>query len=165
MATKLVKDYHKATVSSICVLKIDLMKAFDSVDWKFLLKVMMAMNISLNFIKLVEACVTTPMLSVAFNGGLCSYFPAGKGLRRGDPLSPYLFTIAMEVFSCMLARYVSQDCIPYHPRCKGLGITHLCFADDLLVFSNGSIRAVAGIKRLLDRFYHVSGLKCNMAKC
>ncbi|CAL1402079.1 unnamed protein product [Linum trigynum] len=49
MARELVKDYHKATVSSRCVLKIDLMKAFDSVDWKFLLKVMTAMNIPSEF--------------------------------------------------------------------------------------------------------------------
>ncbi|CAL1354074.1 unnamed protein product [Linum trigynum] len=81
MATELVKDYHKNRISPRCALKIDLMKAFDSVDWSFLFKVMTAMGMPAEFVKLVEACVTSPMLSVSFNGGLCGYFAAAKGLK------------------------------------------------------------------------------------
>ncbi|CAL1377701.1 unnamed protein product [Linum trigynum] len=164
MASELVKDYHRKTITPRCMVKIDIMKAFDSVDWKFLFQVMRTMGFPDSYIELVQICVTTPKFSVSFNGGLCGYFSGGKGLRQGDPLSPYLFTIAMEVFSCLMKRAVRDDFIPFHPRCKYIGITHLCFADDVLVFTNGSVRGVDGIKCLLDDFYCLSGLRCNPEK-
>ncbi|CAL1370123.1 unnamed protein product [Linum trigynum] len=123
------------------------------------------MEFPTSYFKLIEACITTPMLSVSFNGGLCGYFSASKGLRHGDPLSPYLFTVAMEYFSCLIHWAAIDNQVPYHSRCKELRITHLCFADDLLVFTNGSIRGVAGINRVLTQFYKDSGLRCNPSKC
>ncbi|CAL1376155.1 unnamed protein product [Linum trigynum] len=71
----------------------------------------------------------------------------------------------MEYFSCLIQRAALDNQVPYHPRCKALEITHLCFADDLLVFTNGSIRGVAGINRVLAQFYRDSGLRSNPAKC
>ncbi|CAL1406921.1 unnamed protein product [Linum trigynum] len=70
----------------------------------------------------------------------------------------------MKVFSCLLHKEAIENQVPYHPTCKKLGITHLCFAYDLLVFSNGSVRAVAGIRKVLDDFCRSSGLKCNPEK-
>ncbi|CAI0542229.1 unnamed protein product [Linum tenue] len=116
MATELVKDYHRSRISSRCALKIDLMKAFDSVNWNFLFTVMSAMGMPSSYVKLVESCISTPMLSVSFNGGLCRYFPAAKGLRQGDPLSPYLFTIAVFGIQQVLNKFYEVSGLKSNPQ-------------------------------------------------
>ncbi|XP_074305172.1 uncharacterized protein LOC141640184 [Silene latifolia] len=69
--------------------------------------------------------------------GLKDFFPGKRGLRQGDPLSPYLFVICMEVLSRILRKLPRFDNFSYHPKCVQLNLTHLIFADDLLVFTRG----------------------------
>lgn len=71
------------------------------------------------------------------NGELAGFFNSKKGLRQGGSLSPYLFVICMNVLSRMIDQAALDRRIGYHPKCKGLEITHLCFADDLMVFVDG----------------------------
>ncbi|GJX09888.1 RNA-directed DNA polymerase, eukaryota, reverse transcriptase zinc-binding domain protein [Tanacetum coccineum] len=94
----------------------------------------------------------------------------GKGLkqgapRQGDPMSPYLFTIVMEVFNLIIQQKISEnDDFKYHHRCKSLKITHLCFADDLLVLCHGDVGSVKVIQQALDVFSNVSRLYPNSGK-
>jgi hypothetical protein len=81
-------------------------------------------------------CITSPRFSISLNGTLVGYFKGEKGLRQGDPLSPYLFVIAMEVFSKIFGDHTQEGLgFMFHLRCSKLKLTHLCFVDDLLVFS------------------------------
>jgi hypothetical protein len=74
------------------------------------------------------------------NGTLVGYFEGKKGLRQGDPLSPYLFVLAMEVFSRIMVDHTAAGSgFSFHPKCSKLKLTHLCFADDLLIFSEASL--------------------------
>ncbi|CAN1841986.1 LINE-1 retrotransposable element ORF2 protein [Linum perenne] len=164
MAQELVNSYHLGNVSPRCVLKADLMKAFDSVDWHFLFSVLRAMRFPAQFITWVEVCLSSAMFSVSINGGLCGFFQAKKGLRQGDPLSPLLFVIAMEVLHYLFYRLAVAGIFPFHPRCKKLGITHLCFADDLMIFTTGSVVGVRRVCSIVHSFYLLSGLKVNPAK-
>nr|GEV37454.1 hypothetical protein [Tanacetum cinerariifolium] len=70
------------------------------------------------------------------NGKRHGYFKSGRGLRHGDPMSPYLFTLVMEVLTLMVRVRRSQQ-FKFHWGCKELNLTQLCFADDLLMLSNG----------------------------
>ncbi|GKC62627.1 RNA-directed DNA polymerase, eukaryota, reverse transcriptase zinc-binding domain protein [Tanacetum coccineum] len=93
------------------------------------------------------------------------YFKCGRGLRQGDPISPYLFTLIMEVFSLILQREIDREPLfQYHFGCKNLKVSHVCFADDLLVMCHGDATSVSVIKKALDEFSACSGLLPNNSK-
>ncbi|CAL1356047.1 unnamed protein product [Linum trigynum] len=165
MAQELVSGYHKITLSSRCAIKVDLMKAFDSVHWGYLFLMMDVMGFPSRFIYWIRLCIKTAKFSICINGGLCGFFGAQRGVRQGDPLSPYLFTIAMEGLSLLLNRAAAEGTLPFHPQCKRVGLTHLCFADDLLIFTEGSGHAIHRVQEILKEFHSISGLKCNPSKC
>ena len=99
LATEIIKDYHKDTISSRCAMKIDISKAFDSVQWSFLLNTLKALDIPEKYIHWIQTCVTTTSFSVQVNGELAEYFASERGLRQGCSLSPYPFVICMNVLS------------------------------------------------------------------
>lgn len=152
-------------MSSRCVIKIDLRKAFDSVNWDFLLQTLLAMKIPTQFVKWIEGCITTSRFSLVLNGGLVGYFRGKKGLRQGDPFSPHLFAIVIEVLSKLLDAAALKNIFSFHPKCKRLCLTHLAFADDLLIFTKGDLSYVTGVQKILELFYLYSGLQVNNAKC
>ncbi|GKV06257.1 hypothetical protein SLEP1_g18157 [Rubroshorea leprosula] len=164
LAQEVVRNYHRSNLSPRCALKIDLMKAFDLVSWDFLFKVLEALAYPSVFISWIKTCVTTPMFSVSINGNMEGYFLGKKGIRQGDPLSPYLFVICIAVLSRLLNKAAQEGSLPYHPKCNKVGLTHLCFMDDLLIFTHGSREAVAIIDSILQKFYTISGLKVNYQK-
>ncbi|XP_024009969.1 uncharacterized protein LOC112085166 [Eutrema salsugineum] len=87
-----------------------------------------------------------------------------KGLRQGDAMSPYLFIMVMEVLSKLLENAVDNDLVRLHPQCENPRITHLLFADDLLVFSDGSKHSLDGIKQVMLEFKEICGLDMNVDK-
>ncbi|KAL0415646.1 UNVERIFIED_CONTAM: hypothetical protein Slati_3396500 [Sesamum latifolium] len=81
--------------------------------------------------------VSTLSFSVALNGSLHRFFPGKKGLRQGNPTSSALFLLCMEFFSRLIKRNTSNSDFNFHPKCEKLKISHLLFADDLMLFSRG----------------------------
>jgi len=165
LAQELVCDYHKDKGKPQCTLKVDLMKAYDSVSWEFVLHCLSCFGAPSQFVKWIKACICSPSYSIALNGTLVGYFHGKKGLRQGDPISPYLFVLAMEVLSRLLADIPqAHPSFGFHPRCQPLLINHLCFADDLLIFAAADLNSLSIIKSVLEEFEDISGLKANPAK-
>lgn len=164
LATELVKDYHKEEISSRCCMKIDISKAFDSVQWPFLLNTLKALGFPGKFLHWINLCISTASFSVQVNGELAGYFQSSRGLRQGCSLSPYLFVICMNVLSKLIDEAAVKQNVGFHPRCKNISLTHLCFADDLMVFSDGSKRSIEGILKVFEDFEKFSGLKINLEK-
>ncbi|KAK4384484.1 hypothetical protein Sango_3056200 [Sesamum angolense] len=165
LAQKLLAGYNQTRLPERCTLKVDIQKAYDSVEWDFLLEGLRLFNFPIHFITLIEQCVSTSSFSVALNGSIHGFFKGGRGLRQGDPISPYLFVLVMEVGSALI-RYRIQNAphFQYHWKCKDLGIINLCFADDVLLFCKADIPSIKILTDTLSEFATFSGLQVNPAK-
>ncbi|WZY72874.1 hypothetical protein YC2023_005114 [Brassica napus] len=164
LATDLVNGYNTANISPRGMLKVDLRKAFDSVRWDFIVASLKALAIPESYIKLIYQCLTTASFSVVVNGATGGFLKSTRGIRQGDPLSPYLFVLAMECLSRLLLSRYEEGSIGYHPRTENLKISHLMFADDVMVFFDGSSNSLHGISECLDDFASWSGLHMNASK-
>ncbi|XP_019267174.1 PREDICTED: uncharacterized protein LOC109244526 [Nicotiana attenuata] len=100
----LVRLYNRKATTKICLIKINLKKAYDAVEWGFVEEMLYAMNFPGKFIKWVMNCISTPQYSITLNGGLYGNIQGKRGLRQGDPISPLLFVICMEYFSRIMGR-------------------------------------------------------------
>lgn len=117
LASELVQGFNRKSVSPRSLLKVDLRKAFDSVNWEFILLLLEIGDFPINFREWIKQCLTTPSFYINVNGELYGYFQGGRGLRQGDPLSPYLFVMAMEVLVNILKAKFEYGLIGYHPLC------------------------------------------------
>jgi hypothetical protein len=98
LAQEVVCDYHKERGAPRCTLKVDLMKAYDSLDWEYILHYLHCFGAPTRFIAWIGACITSPSFTIALNGTLVGHFAGRKQLRQGDPVSPYLFCLGYGVF-------------------------------------------------------------------
>ncbi|RVW38193.1 LINE-1 reverse transcriptase-like [Vitis vinifera] len=148
--------------------KLDIEKAYDHVNWKFLIAVLRKMGFGEKLINRIEWCISTVKFFVLINGSPSDFFQSSRGLRQGDLLSPYLFVIAMEVFSCLLRRAISGGYL-FGWRVRGKSgerilILHLLFADDTLVFCEASQDQMTYLSWLLMWFQACSSLRINLEK-
>ncbi|KAL0302793.1 UNVERIFIED_CONTAM: LINE-1 reverse transcriptase [Sesamum angustifolium] len=165
LAQELLAGYNQVRLPHRCTLKVDIQKAYDSVEWDFLLEVLRLLNFSPRFIVLIEQCVTTATFSIALNGAAHGFFKGSRGLRQGDPMSPYLFVLTMEIWSTLLRYRVQHSAqFQYHWKCKEIGLLNLCFADDILLFCKAHLPSIQVLKDALSEFAALSGLNVNPEK-
>ncbi|XP_074300630.1 uncharacterized protein LOC141631922 [Silene latifolia] len=160
----LVRLYNRQACSPRCMFKIDLMKAYDSVSWTFLDELLEAFRFPKHFRGLIMECVGSASYSITLNGDTFGFFKGKKGLRQGDPMSPLLFTLCMEYLSRILTCATGKLKFHYHPLCKQLKLSHLMFADDLLMFCKGDAASMMVLLRAFSSFSLASGLKMNSTK-
>jgi hypothetical protein len=112
------------------------------------------------------SCVTTVKYSVKFNGNLLEAFSPTRGLRQGDPLSPFLFLFVADGLSTLLKHEVDQNRITPIKVCRRApGISHLLFADDTLLFFKASEDQAIRVKSTLDKYASCTGQLINPNKC
>jgi hypothetical protein len=116
----------------------------------------------------IKQCILTVRFSVLINGAPCGYFGSSRGVRQGDPFSPFLFDLVMEAFSRMVGASTSRGLISRFSVGSSeqtrVVVSHLLFADDTLVFCGADETQIRHIGALLVCFEAVSGLKVNLPK-
>jgi hypothetical protein len=122
-------------------LKLDMSKAYDRVEWPFLEGMMKRMGFNGLFVQLVMKCVSTVSYQFRINGDLTDVVNPGRGLRQGDPISPYLFLLCAEGFSALLTKAKDDGLIrgiklaTSAPR-----VNHLLFTDDSLLLLEANVQ-------------------------
>ncbi|XP_028070654.1 uncharacterized protein LOC114273089 [Camellia sinensis] len=164
LSQELMRGYHRKSPTPKCAMKVDIMKAYDSVRWEFIIDILKAMAFLPVMVSWIQAYITSPSFSICINGSLHGYFKGARGLRQGDPLSPYLFVLAMEILAKILAEKSMQPLFKFHWRCEKTKIINLCFADDLMIFSKGDVPIVKLVMEGLEEFSNLSGLTLNPSK-
>nr|GEV26443.1 hypothetical protein [Tanacetum cinerariifolium] len=161
----LMHNYHLDRGPPRCAFKVDIQKAYDTVDWDFLRGVLTGFRFHTRMIGWIMECVTSTSFSISINGSLYGYSKGKKGLRQGYPMSPYLFTLVMKILTLMLHRKVHEsDVFTYHRHCSKLNIINLCFADDLFLFAHGNAYFAYVIMDALEEFKFTSGLTPSLPK-
>jgi hypothetical protein len=145
--------------------KLDMSKAYDRVEWDFVEKMMRKLGFAEEWISLIMRCVTSVSYQIRLNGSLTDTIIPQRGLRQGDPLSPYLFLICAEGFSSLLNK--AEQC----GELEGIKISaeapsfnHLLFADDSLVLIKATRASAKSLQNVLHLYEVCSGQTINFDK-
>ena len=143
------------------MLLIDFEKAFDSISHSFIIKCLHFFGFGFSFIKWINVLLNDVSSCINHCGNISDRFKVGRSCRQGDPISPYLFIICVEI----LALKIRQE-----KSVKGFKIGNYeqkldFYADDLTAYLDGSETSLEKIVEILDRFRGISGLNINMNKC
>lgn len=158
-----VKEAHSKNLP-LLFLKLDIAKAFDSVNWGYLLDVLKGYGFGQRWMDLLAIMLSSSTSRVLLNGIPGTPFSHRQGLRQGNPLSPMLFILAMEPLQRMFAKATEEGILSQIKR-KAVGIRTSMYADDAALFLNPRRHEVAATQRILRRFGDISGLMVNLEKC
>ena len=152
-------DYTRHTKMSGILVAIDFEKAFDSLDHVYLVKVLNAFNFGPSFIQWIRTLYSNISSCIINNGFTSDYFAVGRGVRQGDPLSPLLFILGLEILACSIRENDKIQGI----QIDNSEVTLTLFADDLTCFLRNR-SSYDCLRDCLSKFSECSGLKVNEEK-
>jgi hypothetical protein len=149
---------EKDPEKSYCAYKLDLSKAYDRVDWRFLERMLKKMGFDHRWVQWIMTCVTTVKYAVKLNGAVLYTFAPSRGLRQGDPLSPFLFLFIADGLSAHLSRSIQlNELLPLRICPQASALSHLLFTDDTLLFFKASQEQAVHVLQILDIFTATAG--------
>lgn len=147
------------------ILKIDLEKAYDRLEWSFVRSMLVSLGFHPDTMELILSCISFISASLLFNESRIGEIFPSRGLRQGDLISPYIFIICMEFLNNLINRKCEEGSWKkIKASHSGLGFSHTFFADDLLLFAKTAESNIEAIVEVLDEFYNLTGLKISKAK-
>ncbi|XP_071687738.1 secreted RxLR effector protein 78-like [Rutidosis leptorrhynchoides] len=143
-------DYLKHKRVKSLIFMVDFEKAFDSLNWDFLMEIMEIMGFGVKWRKWILSCLHSASISALVNGSPTNEFKFKRGVRKGDPLSPFLFILAAEGLNVLTKSVVASNSF------KGveigrdkIPISHIQYADDTIFFGEWSIDNIRNLMKLL----------------
>lgn len=148
------------------ILKQDLEKAYDRLEWAFIKDTLVRLGIRDNLRHLIMCCISTTDLCINWQGSATALIKPSRGIWQGDPISPYLFVLCLECLGHSISDAVnSGDWSPFN---FGWGscpkFSHICFADDLILVVKANMGQVQLIKQILYNFCEAFGQKVSFQK-
>jgi hypothetical protein len=152
LAHELVNSINSKRGRGLMAVKIDMEKTFDCKEWSFILAILSKLGFLSTWINWIRICITSPSFSILINGSPFGLFNPKRGLRQGDPLSHFLFILGFEVLSRLLIGQESQDLLKGIKIARSCSlISHLLFADDLILFA----KATSSKANILKAFWQI----------
>lgn len=146
-------------------LKLDISKAFDKVEWKFIDQIMRRMGFCDTWCQWIYKCLSTVSYSILINGEPTDIIKPQPGIRQGDPISPYLYILCTEGLSQLIKGAINQHKLHgYKASRGGPAISHLFFADDSLLFCRATVEECRSLKEILNLYQKASGQEVNYEK-
>ena len=146
-------------------IKLDMSKAYDKVEWAYLESVMRRVGFTKRWVKLFMLCVKTVSYSILVNGEPKGMIKPTRGIRQGDPLSPFFFLLCTEGLNGLINKAGEKGDIKGYALCrKSPRLTHLFFADDSLLFCKATSRECQQVLDILDTYGRCSTQQINKAK-
>ena len=109
LTQELMKGYRWKSGPKRMAMKIDIQKAYDTANWGFIENVLGLFGFPVQMIKWIMVCVRSTTFTICVNGERHGYFKGGRGLRQGDPMSPYIFTFVIKIFTQMMQKQIHDD--------------------------------------------------------
>ncbi|CAL1384015.1 unnamed protein product [Linum trigynum] len=147
------------------MLKLDMRKAYDLVEWDCLEAILQAYGFDHIWRGWVNQCIRTVTFSILLNGSPTESFTPSRGIRQGDPLSPFLFILLSNALSFLIDKGVQKgdiQGIKLNRNCPV--VSHCLFADDTVIFGKASMREASQIMNILNQYGSVTGQEINVAK-
>ena len=146
-------------------LKLDMSKAYDRVEWEFLERIMRHLGLGDRLVKLIMSCISSVSYSMLLNGQPVGFIKPERGLRQGDPLSPYLFLMCAMGLQSLLHSAEMEGHIKGVAICRnGPRVSHLFFADDSILFCHAKKEECQKILDILAIYERGFGQKINRDK-
>ncbi|MCI06917.1 LINE-1 reverse transcriptase like, partial [Trifolium medium] len=159
-----VVDLARRLKKECLILKVDFEKAYDSVSWSFLDYMLGRLGFGDKWRAWMKTCVCNGNLSVLINGSPSEQVNISRGLKQGDPLSPFLFLIVAEGLSSFMQKAVSLGFFRGFKVSPEVVVSHLQYADDTLFIGEACVENLWTMKAILRWFELISGLKVNFFK-
>ncbi|WCJ39636.1 RNA binding RNA-directed DNA polymerase [Euphorbia peplus] len=157
--------HHRSRRPGDMIIKLDMEKAYDRVSWFFLRATLSLAGFSDHWVSLIMSCVEASDMKVLWNGEKLNGFKPSRGLRQRDPLSSYLFVLCIERLGHMIEDAVScSNWSPISISRGGVSLSHVFFADDIVLMAEASIGQAVVIKNIMRQFSDCSGQKVNHSK-
>ncbi|XP_022569212.1 uncharacterized protein LOC111212078 [Brassica napus] len=155
----------EAEVRCAMAVKTDMSKAYDRLEWEFIALVLRRMGFHPKWITLIMECITTVTYSFLINGSPRGRIQPSRGIRQGDPLSPYIFILCSEVLSGLCNKAQADGSLKGIKVARGCPrVNHFLFVDDTMFFVDASKEGSKTLKRLLTRYEEASGQANNTEK-
>jgi len=152
-AMELVQCCHKRKVPTL-VVKLDFAKAFDTVSWEALDTVLQSRGFNNVWRRWMRDILQSSRSAVLVNGCPGPWLDCKRGLRQGNPLSPYLFILAADVLKVL----IRKSGLTRHPRMEAASCYVLQYANDTLLLVRGALADIQNLRTLLDQFASATGL-------
>ncbi|GJX11596.1 putative RNA-directed DNA polymerase, eukaryota, reverse transcriptase zinc-binding domain protein [Tanacetum coccineum] len=157
--------WYRKRSKALMVFKVDFEKAFDSLRWDYLDVIMEKLGFGFKWRMWISGCLKNSRASILINGSPTPELDMFNGLRQGDPMSPFLFILAMEGLHALVSKAVATGLFKGASIGRGnINVSHLLYADDAIFVGEWSHSNAYNLLCLLRCFYTVSGLKINVHK-